>query len=141
MTPLPEDAGDEYFGIALHRTLGIHVKVGPDHEGIAYIDIDPKVHLGAKWVHGGIFPTLADIASGVAIAMKVPNAMHAIDGTIELKVNYLRKARQGDLTATARIVHRGRRVIVTDVDITNNGVLCGKALGSFMLTAAASAES
>jgi uncharacterized protein (TIGR00369 family) len=78
---------------------------------------------------------LADISSGIAIALAMgEDGRRAIDGTVELKVNFLRKVFDGDMTATARLVHLGKRLAVTDVDITNKGELCAKAIATFMLS-------
>jgi uncharacterized protein (TIGR00369 family) len=116
------------------KHLEIEMGIGPNKEGIASIQIDPAKHYGSRWVHGGMFGALVDVAAGIAVAQTVTNAIQAIDGTIELKINYLRRAHDGDLTATGRVVHRGRRIVVTEVDVTNNGTLCAKALASFMLS-------
>jgi uncharacterized protein (TIGR00369 family) len=124
----------EEFGPPFHRLLGVKMGIGPNHEGIARVDLDPTKHFGSRWAHGGLVPALADIASGIAIARRLQDAVHVIDGTIELKVNFLRKATEGDLTATARLLHEGKRVAVTDVEITNKGTLCAKAIVTFMLS-------
>jgi uncharacterized protein (TIGR00369 family) len=129
------------FGPPFQRHLDIEMAVGPNKEGVASIQINPEKHYGSRWVHGGMFGALVDVAAGIAVAQTVTDAITAIDGTIELKINYLRRAREGDLTATARVVHRGRRVVVTDVDITNDGTLCAKALASFMLSPTTSESS
>ena len=50
-----------------------------------------------------------------------------------MKINYLKRAKEGDLTATAHVIHRGKRVAVCDVDVTNNGVRVAKASVSYML--------
>ena len=133
MTEKPKRV-DRSFGPTFQRHLEIDMAVGANKEGIASIQIDPAVHYGSRWVHGGMFGALVDVAAGIAVAQTVTDAMTAIDGTIELKINYLRRARQGDLTATGRVIHRGRRVVVVDVDVTNDGTLCAKALASFMLS-------
>jgi uncharacterized protein (TIGR00369 family) len=123
----------EEFSPPLHKVLGVQMGLGPNGEGVAWIEVDPEKHYGNRWAHGGIVATLADIASGIAIARKVGNPFHAIDGTIELKVNYIRKVVEGDLTATASLLHLGKRVAVTEVVCTNRGVLCARALATFML--------
>jgi uncharacterized protein (TIGR00369 family) len=127
-TPVPEG-----YGPPFHQTLGVRMGIGANREGIAWIEIDPQKHYGARWVHGGMVGALADISSGIAIARTIDNAVNVIDGTIELKVNFLRKVVEGDLTATARVVHAGKRVAVTEVDLTNQGQLCAKAIATFML--------
>ena len=107
--------------------------IGPNKEGVAWVEIDPEKHYGNRWAHGGMVGALADIASGIAIGRMLENPMNAIDGTIELKVNFLRKVVEGDLTATARVLHFGKRVAVTEVDLTNKDRLCAKAIATFML--------
>jgi len=107
--------------------------IGPNLEGVAWVEIDPEKHYGARWAHGGMVGALADIASGLAVGRSLVNAVNVIDGTIELKVNFLRKVVEGDLTATARVLHLGKRVAVTEVDLTNQGKLCAKAIATFML--------
>lgn len=123
---------DEYSP-PFHRALGVKMGFGPDKDGVAWVEIDPAIHYGTRWAHGGLVGALADIASGIAIARELQENAGAIDGTIELKVNFLRKVTDGDLTATARLLHIGRRVAVTEVDITNRGTLCAKAIATFML--------
>ena len=128
----PQDV-PERFSPPFHRALGIKMALGDNGEGIAWVTVDPEVHYGNQWAHGGLAGALADIASGIAIAQRVANPMDAIDGTIDLKVNFLRKVVTGDMTATARLLHLGKRVAVTEIDITNAGELCAKALATFML--------
>jgi len=137
MTGKPSDGSKERntFNPPFHRALGIKMRMGPNREGIAYIEVDPEVHYGNRWAHGGMAAVLSDIASGIAIALQMEeDGRKAIDGTIELKVNFLRKVYEGDMTATATVVHLGKRLAVTDVDITNKGELCAKAIATFMLS-------
>jgi uncharacterized protein (TIGR00369 family) len=123
----------EGYGPPFHKLLGVRMGIGPNKEGIAWVEIDPEKHYGSRWAHGGMVGALADIASGIAIGRMLENPINAIDGTIELKVNFLRKVVEGDLTATARVLHFGKRVAVTEVDLTNQGRLCAKAIATFML--------
>jgi uncharacterized protein (TIGR00369 family) len=132
--PLPEfDRVPDEYGPPFHNVLGVKMGVGVGGEGIAWVDVDPEVHYGARWAHGGLAGALADIASGIAVARNVPNPIEAIDGTIEMKVNFIRKVVDGDFTACARLLHLGKRVAVTDVELTNKGRLCAKAIATFML--------
>ena len=63
---------------------------------------------GSDWFHGGVISALIDIAGDYAIASKLGRGVP----TIDLRVDYLRPARRGDLRALARAVkvgpHRGR---------------------------------
>ena len=131
MTEVPK----ERFYPPFHRTLGFQMRIGDNEEGVAFIEVDPEKHYGNRWAHGGMVGVLADIASGIAIAVAMKeDGRQAIDGTVELKVNFLRKVYDGDMTATAKIVHLGKRLAVTNVDITNKGELCAKAIATFMLS-------
>lgn len=123
------------FSPPFHRALDIKMGFGPDSEGVAWIEVDPDRHYGNRWAHGGVAGALVDIASGITIARNAGSRdpMKLIEGTIELKVNFIRKVVEGDMTATARILHLGRRIAVTEVDVTNRGRLCAKAIATFML--------
>ena len=123
----------EGYGPPFHKLLGVRMGIGPNKEGVAWVEIDPEKHYGNRWAHGGMVGALADIASGLAVGRSLVNAVNVIDGTIELKVNFLRKVVEGDLTATARVLHFGKRVAVTEVDLTNKDRLCAKAIATFML--------
>lgn len=126
------DVPDAYMP-PFQRALHIRMAVGANGEGVAWVAVDPEIHYGNRWAHGGLVGALADVASGIAIAREVGDGYRTIDGTIELKVNFLRKVVEGDFTATARLLHAGRRIAVTEVDLTNRGTLVAKALASFML--------
>ena len=68
---------------------------------------------GSDWLPGGVISALADIAGDYAVitetAVGVP--------TIDMRVDYLRPARRGDLMALARTLRVGRTVSVADVEI------------------------
>ena len=118
---------------SFQRALAMKMGVGDAGEGYAWVDVDKEIHWGRTAVHGGLFPALVDVAGAIAVAQTVPDAVRSIEATIEMKINYLKRAKEGDLTATARVIHRGKRIAVCDVELHNNGVLCGKASVSYML--------
>ena len=118
---------------SFQRTLGMRMGVAEDGAGMAWVDVDVEMHWGRTAVYGGLFPALVDVAGAIAVAQTVPDAVKSIEATIEMKINYLKRAKEGDLTATARVIHRGKRVAVCDVDLTNNGIRCAKASVSYML--------
>jgi uncharacterized protein (TIGR00369 family) len=68
---------------------------------------------GSDWYHGGIISALIDIAGDYAIASKLGRWV----ATIDLRVDYLRPAREGPLIALARAVKVGRTVGVADVEL------------------------
>jgi uncharacterized protein (TIGR00369 family) len=70
---------------------------------------------GSDWYHGGILSALIDIAGDFAIASKLGRWVP----TIDLRVDYLRPAREGTLVALARAVKVGKTVGVADVELRN----------------------
>jgi len=75
----------------------------------------------SDWYHGGVLSALIDIAGDYAIASRLDRWV----ATIDLRVDYLRPARRGDLRALARAVKVGRTVGVADVELrdTNDAVV------------------
>lgn len=68
---------------------------------------------GSDWLHGGIISALIDIAGDYAVVTKFDVGVP----TIDLRIDWLRPARAGDLVATGRVVKAGRRVSVADVEV------------------------
>jgi len=79
-------------------------------------------------VHGGAIASLIDSVIGLAVNGYLEPGQQA--ATVEMNVNYLLPVREGVLTATAAIVHQGRRTIVGTADVHNEKgrlVACGRA--------------
>jgi uncharacterized protein (TIGR00369 family) len=66
-------------------------------------------------LHGGILCDLADAAMGFAYASLLEH--DETFTTLELKINFLRPVWQTRLTATARVVQRGRTVGLVECDV------------------------
>src|SRR5215471_14620406 len=91
-----------------------------------------EVTNGSGTVHGGILAILADTAVAFALSTNFDGKMGF--ATSDLTIHFLRRAR-GDVWARARIVKKGRRVNVADVDIVDaDGRLVARSLASFLLT-------
>ena len=71
---------------------------------------------GSDWLHGGVVSALADIAGDYAVITETAPGVP----TIDMRVDYLRPARRGDLTALAKTVRVGRTVCVADVEIRDS---------------------
>ena len=68
---------------------------------------------GSDWLHGGVVSALIDIAGDYAVITEVGTGVP----TIDMRVDYLRPARRGDLVASARTLRVGRTVSVADVEV------------------------
>lgn len=65
-------------------------------------------------IHGGIAATLADTAGGLALRPSLADPLNGGVATINLNINYLRRA-SGDLTAHAEVIRAGGSVGVSEI--------------------------
>jgi uncharacterized protein (TIGR00369 family) len=85
-------------------------------------------------LHGGYVATLIDSALGCAVQTKLP--ARAGYGTIELKVNYVRKidADTGRLLCTGNVIHAGRTMLTADAKVIDeHGKLYAHGSGTFLV--------
>lgn len=71
-------------------------------------------------MHGGALMGLADSAGGVCAFLNLPEGAVGTS-TIESKTNFLTGVREGVVTATSRVLHRGRTVIVVETELSQDG--------------------
>lgn len=79
------------------------------------LDLDETLANPTGGLQGGLVATLADIVGG-RMAMEGLDA-HSIVVTSDLTVHYLGPVRNGPAHAVGHILRRGRRAVVTRVDI------------------------
>ena len=72
-------------------------------------------HKGTGQFHGGVLATLIDVAGDFALVILLGGGVP----TINLRIDYLRPAGGGSLTATALVRRAGRTIGVVDIDVTD----------------------
>ena len=77
----------------------------------------PEHCTAAGILHGGYLMSLADMTAAMLAYLNVPDG--GTTTTIEAKTNFLAAVRSGAVTASAELVHKGRRTIVLQVDTTD----------------------
>ena len=83
--------------------------------------------------HGGVLASVIDIAGDFALAIKTDKTGFP---TIDLRIDYLRMAGDGDLKVVARTVKAGRTIGVADVEVTDaRERLCAIGRGTYAMTA------
>ena len=100
------------------RALGLTLETSaPGHVSIRLPFRDEFLREdGSDWVHGGVVSALIDIAGDYAVTTEVGAGVP----TIDMRVDYLRPARRGDLIAVARTLRVGRTVSVADVEVRDS---------------------
>jgi uncharacterized protein (TIGR00369 family) len=114
------------------ETIGMRlVRVEPG-QATFELDVDPERHANPMGtLHGGILCDVADGALGCAFASTLDE--NETFTTLDLKINFLRPFWSGLLTATGRVVHRGKTVGMTECDITDSeGRLIARASSTCM---------
>jgi uncharacterized protein (TIGR00369 family) len=83
---------------------------------------------GSDWLHGGVVSALIDIVGDYAVITETGVGVP----TIDLRVDYLRPARRGDLLAVGRTLRVGRTVSVADVEVRDvSGALVAVGRGCY----------
>lgn len=92
----------------------------------------PELTNGSSTIHGGVLATLADTAVAFALSTNFDGKMGF--ATADMTIHYLRRAKD-DVLARARILKKGRRINVGEVDIVDSGSRpVARALTTFLLT-------
>lgn len=105
----------------------------------AVVEGDAGPHLANPTgvLHGGVLMGLADSAMGLTVTGLTGRGEAGTN--TDLQMRFLRPTTGGKLTATARVVRRGRRTLVLECDVTDAaGKLVARASSSFMVLDAAS---
>ena len=131
-TPLDTSQDDFESESPFAKLLGMRHHPTVDDVGLASMSIQAKHRQAAGVVQGGIIVALADYAFHLAVQTRLLPGQTAV--TVELKVNFLAPAKDGELRAAARVVSAGRRIIVCDVDVTGEeGKLIARCLGTYIV--------
>ena len=105
-------------------------------EGTAIVEMTPTEDMAnhSGFVHGGMISTLADSAMGRSLRTLKPGVVRAM--SFDLKLNFISAAKIGEtLRATGRVVHAGRRTVVTECRVEGSGGrLVATASGTFSVT-------
>jgi acyl-CoA thioesterase len=115
-----------------YRLLGM--KVMEIKEGQSKIQMPFKQGLTHPYriVHGGAIASLADSSVAMALISLVEPRDRIT--TIEFKINFLAPVSKGDLEAHAKIIYKGSKTAVGDVEVKNEeGKLIAKVMATYSI--------
>jgi uncharacterized protein (TIGR00369 family) len=98
-------------------TLGMKVIRFGDGKATLKMSVDRRFHNPMGTLHGGVLTDLADACMGIAIMSTLGE--DETFTTLELKMNFLRPVYKDELTAEARVLHRGRKVALVESVVKN----------------------
>jgi uncharacterized protein (TIGR00369 family) len=74
----------------------------------------------AGLIHGGLLMAFADSLGAICAFLNLPEGAGGTS-TVESKTNFFRAVREGSVVGITRPLHVGRRFIVVQTDITDDG--------------------
>jgi uncharacterized protein (TIGR00369 family) len=92
---------------------------------VATMPIGPNHRQQVGYLHGGISVVLAESLASLGTVLNIDASRQMAFG-LEINANHLRPKRDGQLTAVATPIHRGRTTHVWDIRISdeNNKLVC-----------------
>ncbi|WP_338648159.1 PaaI family thioesterase [Flavobacterium sp. KS-LB2] len=108
----------------LMQTLKIEYTDAGEDFLVATMPVNPSVHQPMGLLHGGASVALAESVGSAASMLYVNSELSEVRG-IEISANHLKAKRDGIVTATAKIVHKGRSIHLWEIRITdeNNNLI------------------
>ena len=102
----------------LMQTLNIeYVDAGPEYL-TATMPVNPSVHQPMGLLHGGASVALAE-SVGSAASFLFVNPEHSEVRGIEISANHVKAKRNGIVSATAKIIHKGSSIHLWEIRITD----------------------
>ena len=108
----------------LMRTLNITYTDAGEDFLVATMPVTPAVHQPVGLLHGGASVALAESVGSAASMLFVNPEVSEVRG-IEISANHLKAKSNGMVTATAKILHKGRSIHLWEIRIVdeNNNLI------------------
>lgn len=98
------------------ETLNIeYIEIGEDYL-VASMPVNERVHQPMGLLHGGATVSLAESVGSMASHWFIDNEKYEARG-IEIAANHVKSKKDGVVTATARIIHKGRRTHLWEIRV------------------------
>jgi uncharacterized protein (TIGR00369 family) len=110
------------------------IELGPFGDGRAelFMEVRPDMHNGAGWLQGGLFTALCDEAMALALFTVLEEGEGI--ATISESTSYMQGIRNDRVTATGRVIKKGRSVAFTKGHVrSDDGTVLSETRASFLL--------
>lgn len=102
----------------LMETLQIkYIDVGPDFL-VAKMPVNATVHQPMGLLHGGATVALAESVGSAASLLFIDREIQEVRG-IEISANHLKSKKEGEVFATAKIIHKGKTIHLWEIRIVD----------------------
>src|SRR4051794_40801292 len=117
--PSSEDLAAVWSTMPFAATIGSELREADPAAVRAQLAWDESRCTAGGLLHGGVLMSLADSAAAVCAFLNLPEGA-AGTTTVESKTNFLRGGREGTVTATSKPLHKGRRFVVVETELTDD---------------------
>ncbi len=100
----------------LAATLGIRAEAFSAEQVVLALDWSPSLCTANGLLHGGVIIALADSAGGACAMLNLPPEATGTT-TIESKTNFMGAVREGSVSATSTVLHRGSTTIIVETTL------------------------
>ena len=102
----------------LMQTLKIeYIDAGTDFL-VAKMPVNPAVHQPMGLLHGGATVALAESVGSAASIMFIDRENEEVRG-IEISANHLKSKREGEVFATAKMIHKGKTIHLWEIRVVD----------------------
>ena len=128
MASIEEQRNDAPFA----RLLGLRVLESSEGVGKAAMPVREDFLQQAGVVQGGLIVTLADHA--LYLATRSLLSPEEVSVTVELKINFIAPAKDGELIGRSKVISRGKTIVVGEVEVRNDrGTLIATGTGTSLV--------
>ncbi len=117
-----------------YQLLGMEiVEVKPGYSKLRVLFRKALTHAGGVG-HGGVMASIADSCIACALFGMMEDPAELGISTIEMKLNYFRPFKEGEMIAEGRIIQKGSSIAVGEMDVHDGkGVIYGKGIATYKL--------
>ena len=118
-----------YLGAPINRYFAPRIAIS-EGQAIVTLPLRDDFHHAASAVHGAVYFKVLDDAAFFAVNSVVDDVFVL---TVAFTVHFIRPVSEGVITATGRVVHRSRRMLIADVEaVDSRGRVVARGTGTFM---------
>ena len=111
--------------------IGLKVIEQQDGYSVCSVEVVEKLRNPHNVVHGAILYSLADTGMGLALYPSLKE--QELCATIEIKINYYKPVRSGNIVCTTDMINRGKSIANLESAIYVDNMIVAKANGNFSI--------
>ncbi len=109
------DIRETFARVPYAHFLGLELGEIRSGEATIHLKVRAEFKQNHGVVHGGVIASVIDTASAFAVVTQLQRGERVT--TTDLTIHYLRPVTEGEMSARARIVRSGRRLLVISVEV------------------------